>query len=94
MEEWLHNEHAEHYVKFLEGLRVSYLNQLARNYLDSNDKRDISDYIRGRIFMLDEMLSLPEQLDSVKKLEAELKQLEAEGYTVDRDPKPQQAARA
>jgi len=83
---WMLDDAATHYTKFLEDLTALYLTELANNYL--NDKReDVSDVIRGRLFELKEILGIPEQLKAIDKIKAELAQLEAEGYTKSNMPK-------
>ena len=86
VKEWLHNEYAVFYVEFLEGLREVYRNQLVHNHLDEKD-RDVSPAIRGRVYELEDLLALPDQLDTVENLQKELKALEIEGYTNDREPR-------
>jgi len=86
MSGWFLHEGSEHYKAFLTNLIGLYLNELATNYLDK-EHQDTSDVLRGRIFMLRELLAIPEQIKSVDKMGSELARLETEGYTKENMPK-------
>lgn len=70
---------AEHFKTYLSGSLAALMEQLANNYMDEKD-RDVSLVIRGRIYMLKDILDITGQLDSYDKMKRELVDLEGEGY--------------
>lgn len=69
----------------MQGILGLYSHQLANNYLNEKGV-DVSQVIRGRLFAVQDIMSLPDTIDNKDKLEKELKALEAEGFTAEREP--------
>jgi len=70
---------AEHFKNYINGSIKSLENQLLNNFMDEKG-RDVSAVIRGRLYMLKDIMELDEQAGNYDKLKKELMELEAQGY--------------
>jgi hypothetical protein len=76
---WLAVDTAKYFNNYLTESVVTFTGELINNFLDSKGQ-DLSSVIRGRLYMLKDLIDVVNQLDDYDKMKRELDELEQAGY--------------